>query len=77
MMDECVHEMERAWCSLCNGKEASLESELWTATQEMRDKGYFPAQFRGRCCDCGQWFPATTLILSTVNGYTAECCYAG
>ncbi len=37
-------------------------------------RGWFVAQYAGRCAGCGEPYPPDTAIRRTTSGYIAECC---
>lgn len=53
----------------------SQELEKWR--RELRQRGWFPANYPGACANCGTAFQPgvmITMALSSVCGWRAECC---
>lgn len=75
MPEDCKHQMDPEWCSVCNGTEARLEQEAENERNRvLAFPGWFRAGYAGRCAECNFFFPSGTPVYRSDKGYVAMCC---
>jgi predicted nucleic acid-binding Zn ribbon protein len=70
MADECIHELPRATCGVCNGamkRAAAIEAQGRRFKPAERGPWFF-ARYDGKCSDCGEQFESGQKIRSDGDG---------
>lgn len=66
-------DLELAFCGKDAETRARAEARQLRAAR-LAQPGWIPAQYRGSCADCCEWFEAGTPIRHVSFGWIAECC---
>lgn len=80
--NQCIHELTRRFCALCNGKEDLRRKERDLEVERVLALGeWFPSLYGGNCANCRERFHSGTPIkpagqFETASGgaYIAMCC---
>ena len=73
MSEPCIHEMDPAYCSACNGAEKRAKAAH--RREPARFGPWFPARYDGRCSGCGEPFePGEKIRSDGDGGWLCEDC---
>ena len=61
-------------CGHCRGHVAPDEEAARDRASVVGEPGWIEAVYRGKCSNCGDWFPEGTPIRRTGGGWLAACC---